>query len=221
MSELRSYTTVPTDALVVSRKVRKGSKANISHSVTSAITVAGLLNDPDTNFRETKICAVDLLKREDYVKHKLSHPILGLWSPNKLADAFNNATDGVKDSVNDFVDNAEIGAVDYERIGAGMYIVGLLFNETYKEQLARDRVEVIDTLIDVSGISLSDPVRQWRNEGHEEIWLPVVILRSNSTQAKEIVEDFSEALQSTTESMAIDLFDAQARPVFVSMPVPV
>lgn len=220
MSEYRPDLTIPTDSLVVSRKVRTGSRANIAHRVTAAITATGLENSPKTSFGEVKKIAVDLIGRDEYIDRKRVHPVLGTWSPIKLADAFNEDVQGKSESVNDYVEGAELGHVDFDEIDEGFFIIGFYFRDNFMPQLANDRADVVDTLLDVSGTSLTDPIRNWRNEGVDELWLPVVTMRTKDLRADEIAQDFSQALEDATNEMAIDLYDAQARHVFVNVPMP-
>lgn len=209
---------VPIDSLVVARKVMKGSKSTLEGEVSSVVEQTRLNLLTGVTVREERHIAASLVSQDEYAAKKLGHPRLAIHSVVPLSDEFNAIARRNRDGLTDYVSDVPVGEVQYDKITEGQFVVGFMFSDGFRLRAAQERTQTIDTLLDAAALEQTDPFRQWRNEDDDLFWLPVLKIATADSAAEEILADFCGKLDERTTSLAIDLYDAQARMTIVDMP---
>jgi|GEM_PF-4196311 len=208
---------IPTDSLVIGRKVMGGSSSTLSHEIDDAVRNSGI-NASSAAIRENAGFTVDLVDRTEFATRKLGHPVLKLWSTRKLVDDFN--ADIQRTPLTDYISDVGLGETDYREIREGKIAIGFMLSEEFRTKMLRERREAIDVLLDSTDIGPTDSARSWRMEDEDSLWLPVASLETTDPSIDDMANTFCDALEVSTASTAVDLFETKARNMIVDIPVP-
>ena len=210
---------VPTDSIVVGRRMRTISAENVAQRVDAAITATNA-SERGLRVSAPKYYSAGLVEPEEFAKKKLTHKVLGVWSTIKLVDNFETFVKEADIPDLDAFTGAKLGEVDYKKIDEGKFVVGYLFDSNFEERLAEERKAAIDIILDATELSLTDPVLQWRNEEPEDLWLPVLTVRAqNDKDTEPFVENFADTLEDSTGSLGVEFYEVKARRVIADVAI--
>lgn len=163
MSENFAPGTIPTDSLVITRKVMTGSSSSLETLVCEEAQLQEL-HVVTSSVKTMKKFTVDLVGRDEYAKAKTEHPNLTYWSVGKLVNDFNQEIHAERNPLTDYLSHVSLGEVVYEEVEDGKFKVGFTFGDEFRQRLAAERTQSIDTLLDMAELPPTDNFRNWRNE---------------------------------------------------------
>lgn len=214
MSEtLDKVTSLPVDSLAIARRVQSMSTGVLKRVVRKTVEDEALSTKDVEVFGKSRYTA-NLVSPEEYAKKKIGNSQLAIHSTIDMARTVNESvgTDG-HEGMNAFLNDVSLGEAGFSKVCEGKYTIGFMMSEEYIDRLALERPQIIDTVLDVASLAITDPFRQWRNEGCDHVNMPVLDIYTADPDAEEILNSFTGALNENLEEMTVDLFEVKARPV--------
>lgn len=219
--------TIPADCLVFERKLQAGSAENLTAPTDTAAHLIEQQYGRDGVLVERIVKPrMELFTPGEYHAKKMVHPALGAWSTEALCRRINDflreSTDSGDQNPLDVYSSVHIGTADYdEPTPDGKVRVGFELLDDDLERFTKERQSAIDAVLDIAGVFPTDPIREWRNEDTDGLWIPVAkISANNPEEAGERAEELASTLEELRPSvLTADLFNAKVAHLIINLPI--